>query len=101
MQTPMTLTRTGIWPPNNEPDPRLDVFGYGRRICPGQHFADATVFLTIAQLVAAFDIGSAIDEFGREIPVKLELSGGIVGYVADFPYSVKPRSEKYAQLIRA
>ena len=37
-------------------DPYLYIFGFGRRICVGQHYADATVFIAIASLLAAFDI---------------------------------------------
>ncbi|KLO10133.1 cytochrome P450, partial [Schizopora paradoxa] len=39
-----------------ELDPTLAIFGFGRRICPGRHFADATVWLTIASILHAFDI---------------------------------------------
>jgi cytochrome P450 len=31
-------------------------FGFGRRICPGQDAAEATVWITIASLVSAFDM---------------------------------------------
>jgi Cytochrome P450 len=31
-------------------------FGYGRRICPGRHFVDATLFITVASLFSVFNI---------------------------------------------
>lgn len=37
-------------------DPRAAAFGFGRRICPGRHFADAEVWLMMATLLHAFDI---------------------------------------------
>lgn len=38
-------------------DPVLtSVFGFGKRICPGRHFADATLFISIASLFSAFNI---------------------------------------------
>lgn len=47
--------------PRNEPDPKTVVFGYGRRLCPGRHFADSSMFLVIAQMLAVFDIGKKDD----------------------------------------
>ena len=35
---------------------RCYTFGFGRRICPGRHIADNSVFLAIARLLWAFDI---------------------------------------------
>lgn len=38
-------------------DPVLaSVFGLGKRICPGRHLADATLFIAIASLLSVFDI---------------------------------------------
>jgi len=38
-------------------DPTLiSVFGYGKRICPGRHVADATLFMSIASLLSVFNI---------------------------------------------
>jgi hypothetical protein len=38
-------------------DPLSTTFGYGRRMCPGRHLADAQLFLTIACMVQTFDVG--------------------------------------------
>jgi cytochrome P450 len=38
-------------------DPLLtSVFGFGRRICPGRHLADATFFIVVASLLSVFNI---------------------------------------------
>jgi cytochrome P450 len=38
-------------------DPVLtSVFGFGKRICPGRHFVDATLFMSIASLFSVFNI---------------------------------------------
>ncbi|KAI0033190.1 cytochrome P450 [Vararia minispora EC-137] len=51
-------------------DPILDyAFGYGTRRCPGRHFADATLWLYVASVLAFFNIRKAKDENGNEIPV--------------------------------
>ncbi|KAF5372558.1 hypothetical protein D9758_005187 [Tetrapyrgos nigripes] len=39
-----------------EKDPKDYVFGFGRRSCPGMHFADASMWILLASLVAGFDI---------------------------------------------
>lgn len=45
-------------------------FGAGRRICPGIHVAERTLFLTAARLLWTFDIRKAIDPTtGQEIEV--------------------------------
>ena len=32
------------------------LFGFGKRICPGRHLADATIFIVIASLLSVFNI---------------------------------------------
>jgi cytochrome P450 len=52
-------------------DPTLSlVFGAGKRICPGRHFADATIFIVTSSVLSVFNVTKAKDESGHEIPVK-------------------------------
>ena len=44
-------------------------FGAGRRLCPGLHVAERTLFLSMARILWAFDIKKAKDEKGNEIPI--------------------------------
>ena len=38
-------------------DPVLTaLFGFGKRICPGRHLADTTIFIVIASLLSVFNI---------------------------------------------
>ena len=38
-------------------DPILGLaFGYGKRVCPGRHFVEATLFITVASLLSVFNI---------------------------------------------
>ena len=32
------------------------IFGFGKRICPGRHLADATLFIVVASLLSVFSI---------------------------------------------
>ena len=52
-------------------DPALSfVFGFGKRICPGRHFVDASIFIVISSVLSVFNVTNAKDENGQEIPVK-------------------------------
>jgi cytochrome P450 len=62
-------------------DPTLAlVFGIGKRICPGRHFVDATLFIVTASVLSAFNVTKAKDENGIEIPVNAAVTvlSGIV-----------------------
>lgn len=48
-------------------NPKDIIFGVGRRVCPGQHIADASIYLVMANLIATMDITKALDENGKEI----------------------------------
>ncbi|KAI0635410.1 cytochrome P450 [Trametes polyzona] len=37
-------------------DPSLYAFGFARRICPGKHLAENSIFILVATVLAAFDI---------------------------------------------
>ncbi|KAH9049218.1 cytochrome P450 [Lactarius deliciosus] len=83
-----------------ELDPHRILFGYGRRSCPGMHLADASMFLYMATILAAFDISKAVDDCGHVIEVKADFSSGLVSHPAPFRCSIKPRSLEAISLIR-
>ncbi|EUC31172.1 hypothetical protein COCCADRAFT_101997 [Bipolaris zeicola 26-R-13] len=85
--------------PRNEPDPTDANFGFGRRVCPGRFVADQTVFITVARLLAAFDMTNAIDEKGNKIVPQRIGTPGLIMRLHDFSYSIKPRSEGHVRLI--
>ena len=53
------------------------VFGFGRRICVGRHFADTSVWSVIASVLAMFKILKPLDENGVEISVEPAFSSGL------------------------
>jgi cytochrome P450 len=62
-------------------DPTLALaFGAGKRICPGRHIIDATLFIVVSSVLSSFNVTKAKDENGNEIPVKAEVTvlSGIV-----------------------
>ncbi|PIL25375.1 cytochrome P450 [Ganoderma sinense ZZ0214-1] len=63
-------------------DPADVVFGFGRRVCPGRHFAESTLFILVASVLSAFEIGPPVDEDGAPLPFKREATDHlIVSYV--------------------
>ncbi|OBZ67591.1 O-methylsterigmatocystin oxidoreductase [Grifola frondosa] len=82
-------------------DPSTIVFGFGRRICPGRHFADTSLFINLATVLHLFDIAPAVDSNGEEIPVPGTMTSGFLSYPTEFKCSIKPRSASAEALIQA
>ncbi|KAF9223709.1 cytochrome P450 [Gyrodon lividus] len=53
-------------------------FGFGRRVCVGRHFADASVWIAIVHLLAAFKFMKPLDENGDEKYPDPEWSTGLI-----------------------
>ncbi|KZS88698.1 cytochrome P450 [Sistotremastrum niveocremeum HHB9708] len=86
--------------PPPQPDPREIVFGFGRRVCPGMYFAEASLFLSISATLAVFNVEKARDEMGREITPVLEFTGRTVSRPEEFQCSIVPRSSAASDLIQ-
>ncbi|KAJ3928523.1 MAG: cytochrome P450 [Lentinula lateritia] len=69
------------------PDPRKFVFGYGRRVCPGQLLADDTVFISIVTILALFDIGPLTS--GEEP----KYTPHLISHPEEFTCDIRPRSK--------
>ncbi|KAG1781057.1 cytochrome P450 [Suillus placidus] len=91
-----------------EPEPRTICFGFGRRICPGLHLADASVWISTAMSLAVFDISKVVEK-GVEItpevdPTSGTISAGLARHTLSHPKpfkcSIKPRSAKAVALIQ-
>ena len=105
-------------------DPVLTtLFGFGKRICPGRHLADATIFIVIASFLSVFNIKKGNNINGR--PDDYLFTGGGIKYgyrvsfngmgenrgadhlcflpsrPCPFAYSIVPRDTKAEELIRA
>ncbi|KAJ4145282.1 hypothetical protein LMH87_004137 [Akanthomyces muscarius] len=86
--------------PRNEPDPRTIVFGFGRRVCPGRYFADSSLFIAVARLLAAFTITDDVDEQGRATTAELKHRPSMTSRPVNFPFKIVPRSARHATLVR-
>ncbi|KAJ7459914.1 cytochrome P450 [Mycena latifolia] len=74
---------------------------FGRRVCVGKHAADATVWATIASVLATFTIGKATDRAGNVIEIEPVYSDGFISHPEPFRCSIKPRSEAAKSLVQA
>ncbi|KAJ7251396.1 cytochrome P450 [Mycena rebaudengoi] len=81
-------------------DPEI-AFGFGRRVCPGRHMAQSTLWVTIASLLAVFDINKAIGEDGKVLEPSYEYHSSVVAMPLPFKCSIKPRSKESVALITA
>ncbi len=52
-------------------------FGFGRRICPGRHLAEASVWIVVATMMHTLEIGKAVDGEGKEITPVVTLTPGL------------------------
>ncbi|EJD42958.1 cytochrome P450 [Auricularia subglabra TFB-10046 SS5] len=91
---PERYLRDGVLNFESVTDPRLLLFGFGRRICPGRHFADAAAWTTIATVLACFNIAPIKDENGANVIPSGEMIIGIVTCPKPFPCEISPRSEE-------
>lgn len=85
--------------PRNEPNPTTEIFGYGRRICPGRFFADSSLYLNIVRTLATFNISQAVGKDGKDIELDVKPKPGILAYPTEFGFQVAPRSRKHVELI--
>ncbi|KAF5353990.1 hypothetical protein D9756_007074 [Leucocoprinus leucothites] len=72
---PERFLKDGKLDPNVR-DPSVAAFGYGRRICPGRHMSDISLFLTIASFLTCFELRAPLDESGKPIVPSGEYTDG-------------------------
>ncbi|EIW56941.1 cytochrome P450 [Trametes versicolor FP-101664 SS1] len=80
-------------------DPRNVVFGFGRRICPGQAFAESSIWLAAANIIATMDLTFAKDNLGRAIVPEAVFISGFVSHPKEFTCAFRPRSDRIRGLV--
>ncbi|KAF9265959.1 cytochrome P450 [Marasmius fiardii PR-910] len=76
-------------------------FGFGRRICPGQHFATSTLFLNVASILAVFDLLKPVNKStGDIIKPTMEFVDSFERCPAPFKCVIRPRTGKHEMLVR-
>ncbi|KAG2036259.1 cytochrome P450 [Suillus americanus] len=69
-------------------------FGFGRRICVGRHFADASVWIAMSGLLAMFTFSKQIGADGEAIEFEPQWFSGVATHPLPFPCSITPRFRK-------
>ncbi|KAN0135790.1 Cytochrome P450 [Lactarius tabidus] len=82
-------------------DPTISLaFGAGKRICPGRHLVDTTLFIVTARVLAVFSVTKARDENGHEIPVTTTVQAhSALTRPVEFECSITPRDKVAEDLI--
>ncbi|KAG8698535.1 hypothetical protein FRC09_007185 [Ceratobasidium sp. 395] len=75
---------------NPPPDPEAYAFGFGRRVCPGIHVAQQSMWLSISNTLANFNIGKAKDENGLEITPDERYTNDIISHPLPFLCRIEP-----------
>ncbi|KAL4784752.1 cytochrome P450 2D18 [Aspergillus varians] len=90
----------------NSQDPsKRDHFGYGigRRICPGIHLAERSLFLAVARMLWGLTIQLRRDEKGTPVPVDVApataYSDGFLNQCRPFQVDIRPRGEKRREVV--
>lgn len=82
-----------------ELDPHGMVFGFGRRVCPGRFLADNTLYLSIAQSLAVFDVKKPKGD--GDIDIGPNFLPGVISHPVPWRFSIAPRSFEHEALIKA
>ncbi|GBE89577.1 hypothetical protein SCP_1602400 [Sparassis crispa] len=76
------------------------IFSFGRRICPGRHFAENGVWIIIATILASFDICKAIGKNGKAVEPDVAFTmDRLASHPESFECVFRPRSEMAKKLI--
>ncbi|KLO09750.1 cytochrome P450 [Schizopora paradoxa] len=83
-----------------ERDPAKIAFGFGRRICPANKFAENNLLFITTHILAVFKISKVVGKDGKVIePTPSFTSDGIVRHTGRFECEIKPRSENTVALV--
>ncbi|KAJ7064904.1 cytochrome P450 [Mycena amicta] len=85
-----------------------EVWGYGRRACPGRKVAESELFLAFASVLTSFNIAPATSESGQILIPNGEYGSGMLRrkkltfarYPKPFKCSIRPRSKEVVQLLQ-
>lgn len=73
---------------------------HNRRVCPGVHVAEKSLFIVISRIVWGFNIRKKIGHDGRPIEPTTVMMPGFLSIPTPFECDITPRSPERAKLIR-
>ncbi|KAL1892883.1 hypothetical protein Sste5346_006776 [Sporothrix stenoceras] len=75
-------------------------FGFGRRKCPGNFLAMATVYMFLATLLSVYEVEMVIGPDGKPIEPQPAVTIGLGGHPAPFQCQLRLRNPAMAQLLK-
>jgi len=76
-------------------------FGFGRRACPGQAWAEKLLFIAASSMLATFNIEMAIGEDGNPIAPNEEYYPGFIRQLGSSKCKFTPRSQEMVSLVES
>ncbi|RDB26980.1 O-methylsterigmatocystin oxidoreductase [Hypsizygus marmoreus] len=81
------------------PDPRLYIFGLGRRRCPGVDLSSNVLYIMIATTLSLFNVLSELDENGKPKLPEVRYTTTFTSHPLPFKCRIVPRSQETAKAI--
>ncbi|KAF8069228.1 cytochrome P450 [Lyophyllum atratum] len=82
------------------PDPRLYIFGFGRRRCPGSELADNGLYMMMTTVLALFKILPEVGGDGEDVMPPVEYTTTLTCHPVPFKCRIVPRSREAVKLIQ-
>ncbi|TFK36163.1 cytochrome P450 [Crucibulum laeve] len=67
-------------------------FGFRRRICPGKHLADASIWIAIASILSMFSLSKVVNDDGVEITPEVVFTAGLASRPEPVDCKIHPRN---------
>ncbi|GLB44301.1 putative cytochrome p450 [Lyophyllum shimeji] len=78
----------------------VQLWGFGRRICPGRYLADASLWIAMATILHTLEISKEVDKDGKEIIPEIAFITSLASRPRPFPCRIRPRSPVMLSLIQ-
>jgi cytochrome P450 len=75
-------------------------YGAGRRVCPGIHVAEKSLFINIVRTLWGFDLSKKKAVDGGWVEPRTEMVRGFLSVPVPFEAEVRPRSAQHARVMR-
>jgi len=75
-------------------------YGAGRRVCPGVHVAERSLFINISRVLWGFNLGKKTRKDGSVVEVTAKMAPGFFSVPERFECDIRPRSTRHAELMR-
>lgn len=75
-------------------------YGAGRRVCPGVHVAERSLYINIARVLWGFNLKNKIGKDGKEVQVTEKMVPGFFSVPEKFECDIRPRSQAHLEVMR-